>query len=119
NSNMTIAADLGSSTPISGIATTYWVKATVTENLPVSFMQVLGMRNAGVAATAIAGITQSGTGGGCVYILNMSTDRALWQTGSGDLESSCGVWANSSDPKAIYQTAGAIVNTGSSSTHLV
>jgi hypothetical protein len=54
-----------------------------------------------------------------VYILNMSTDRALWQTGSGDLESACGVWVNSSDPKAIYQTAGAIVNTGSASTHLV
>ena len=60
---MTIAADLGSNTPISGVATSYWVKATVTENLPVSFMQVLGMRNAGVAASAIACITQSGSGG--------------------------------------------------------
>jgi len=49
----------------------------------------------------------------------MSTDRALWETGSGDLESSSGVWVNSSDPKAIYQTAGAIVNTGAASTHLV
>jgi hypothetical protein len=54
-----------------------------------------------------------------VYVLDGSVTKALWQTGSGDLESACGVWVNSSDSKAIYQTAGAIINTGSANTNLV
>jgi hypothetical protein len=119
NSNITIAADLGSNTPLAGVTTNYWVKATVSEDMPLSFLRVMGFNNANISATATAGITQSGGGGGCVYVLDPTTNKALWQTGSGDLESACGVWVNSSDPKAIYQTAGAIINTGSASTSLV
>jgi hypothetical protein len=119
NANMTIAADLGSNTPLSGISTSYWVKATAAEPMSLSFLRLLGFNSATVGATATAGIVQSGGGGGCVYVLNLTATKTLWQTGSGDLESSCGVWVNSSDPKAIYQTAGAIINTGSASTHLV
>ncbi len=119
SSNMTIAADLGTNTPLSGITASYWVKATVSENLPLSFLQVIGMRTASVTAAATAGVIQSGGGGGCVYVLDLNAPKALWQTASGDLESSCGVWVNSSDSKAIYQTASATINTGSASTHLV
>lgn len=72
-----------------------------------------------MGATATGAVVQSGSGGGCVYVLDPSVTKALWQTGSGDLESACGVWVNSSDPKAIYQTAGAIINTGSAYTSLV
>jgi Putative Flp pilus-assembly TadE/G-like len=119
NANMTMAADLSSNTAITGIATSYWVKATVSENLALTFLQVLGARSATVGASATAAITESGSGGGCVYALNPITDRAIWETGSGDLESSCGVWVDSTDPKAIYQTAGAIINTNSANTNLV
>ena len=119
NSNMTIASDLGSNTPLSGISTNYWVKATTSEAMTLTFLQVMGFRNATIAATATAGVIQSGGGGGCVYILNLSATKTLWQTASGDLEAPCGVWVNSYDPKAIYQTAGAIINTGSAFTHLV
>src|ERR1035438_2434962 len=116
--NMTIAADLGSNTPLTGVSANYWVKATVSEPMILTFLQVMGFRTATVAASATSGVIQSG-GGGCVYVLDMTVNKALWQTGSGDLESACGVWVNSNDPKAIYQTAGAIINTDTAHTNLV
>ncbi len=119
SSNITMAGDLASNTPLSGIATSYWVKATVSESLPLTFIQVIGMHSASVSASATAGIVQSGSGGGCVYVLDPNATKALWETASGDLESACGVWVNSSDSKAIYQTASATINTGTASTHLV
>ena len=116
--NKTIAADLGSNTPLTGVSANYWVKATVSEPMILTFLQVMGFRTATVAASATSGVIQSG-GGGCVYVLDMTVNKALWQTGSGDLESACGVWVNSNDPKAIYQTAGAIINTDTAHTNLV
>jgi hypothetical protein len=119
NANMTMASDLGSNTPLSGIAANYWVKATASEPLHLSFLRALGFASASVAATATGGVIQNGPGGGCVYVLDPTLNKSLWQTASGDLESSCGVWVNSSDPKAIYQTASATINTGTAYTYLV
>jgi len=118
-SDLTIAADLSSNTPLTGVSTGYWAKATVSESSPLTFLKVMGFSTSTVAASATAGVIQSGSGGGCVYVLNTSATKALWQTASADLESGCGVQVNSNDPKAIYQTASAMINTGSAYTHLV
>ena len=87
--------------------------------MSLSFLRLLGFSSATIGASATAGVVQTGAGGGCVYVLDLTSTKSLYQTGSGDLESPCGVWVNSNDTKAIYQTAGAIINTGSANTHLV
>ena len=117
---VTIAANLSSQTasPVTGVSPTYWIRATVTESIAQTFSAVLGKTSAMVSAEATAGVFQTG-GGGCVYVLDASATKSLWQTGSGDLESACGVWVNSSDTKAIYQTAGAVINTHTAYTNLV
>jgi hypothetical protein len=119
NSAMTIAADLSSNTPLPGITSTYWVKATVAENLPLTFLNVMGFHAATVGASATAGVIQTGAGGGCVYTLNHTATRAFSQSGNADLESACGVLVNSSDSQAIWQTGGTIINTSSADTYQV
>jgi Flp pilus assembly protein TadG len=75
------------------------VEVVVTQNAPTFFMQVLGFTSMRVTARAVA---RQGPGSNCVYSLNPTANKALWQTGSGEFVSPCGIYVNSSDSKAFY-----------------
>jgi len=79
--NMKIAAN--TTTPFNGAAVSYWVTATVTQNLTPSFMQVAGFTSATVAASASGAVVSTGgTGGGCIYSLDPSAAQAFYLNGA-------------------------------------
>jgi hypothetical protein len=102
NGNMTIAANTTS--PMNNVAVKYWVTATVAEPLLPSFLRVLNVSSATVGATATGAIVQtgSGTGGGCLYILDPSAGQALYLNGA-NLAVTCGIYLNSSNTTNAFQ----------------
>jgi len=92
------------------------IEVIVSQSAPTFFMQILGFSAITVTARAVA---HQGSGSTCVYVLDPSATKALWETGSGDLASPCGVWVDSNDPKAVYQTASAKIVTTPANTDIV
>ena len=93
--NMKIAAN--TTTPFNGAAVSYWVTATVTQNLTPSFMQVAGFTSATVAASASGAVVSTGgTGGGCIYSLDPSAAQAFYLNGA-NLSVTCPIYLNSSN----------------------
>jgi hypothetical protein len=58
-----------------------------------------------VSSRATAAVV-AGVMGGCIYALNPSVQSAFVVSGSGAVHSGCGVWINSSHPKALQVTGG-------------
>ena len=102
NANMTIAAN--TTTPVNGVAVKYWVTATTSEPLLPTFLQVIGVRSATVAASATGAVisTGSGTGGGCLYLLDSTASPGLYLNGA-SLALSCGVYVNSNNTTNAFQ----------------
>ena len=102
NSNMTIAANTTS--PVNGVAVSYWVTATVAEPRAPTFLQALGFRTMTVGASATAGAITSGTGGGggCLYALDPTSSEALYLNGA-NLALTCGVYINSNNTSNAFQ----------------
>jgi Flp pilus assembly protein TadG len=102
NSSMTIAANTTS--PIGGVAVSYWVTAAVAEPKALTFLQVMGYKTStvGASATAAAISGGSGGGGGCLYALDPSASEALYLNGA-SLALSCGVYVNSNNTTNAFQ----------------
>ena len=119
--NIFIAADTTS--PRNGAAVNYWVTATVSEPLPLTFLRVMGLNSGTIGATATAGVILSGSGsGGCVYALDPSKGGALTVAGGSSLTSSCGVFVNSNNPTNAAELDGSgssIGVTGGQSVNIV
>jgi hypothetical protein len=118
--HMTIAADLASNTPLTGVTTNYWVKATVSEPMILSFLQVMGFRTATVAASATSGVIGGAGGNGCLYVMDPTAGQALYLNGA-NLSVTCGVYLNSNNTVNAFQlnSAAATLNTGSASLKMV
>ncbi len=79
---------------------TYWVTATVSEVIPVTFSAILGQKNATVAARGTAAIFQKPSAN-CIYALDPNADIGVDASGNPDVESSCGIYINSSASNAL------------------
>jgi hypothetical protein len=130
SANITMTAN--STSPFHGATVSYWVTATVSESRTLSFLQTLGFKTSTVAASATAGAvnTGTGTGGGCLYIMDPSASQALYLNGA-SLALSCGIYLNSSNTSSAFQlnsanaflcygnTAGSSCATGSAPLNMV
>jgi hypothetical protein len=94
---------------VPGACADYWFTVRIAEPQPQLFSAILGNTVLTTSARATAAVVATGFGG-CVYVLDPSADKALWETASGNLQSPCGVWVNSSSTKAVYQTASSTIN---------
>src|SRR5581483_5252206 len=82
------------SSPVSGVSPNYWVRFTVTEQIPTLFSAVLGMSHTTVSARATAGAFTNAAGA-CIYSLDPTADGAISLVGNTDVEAGCGVWDDS------------------------
>jgi hypothetical protein len=104
-----------------GASVSYWVKASVNENLTLGFSKILGVGHGTVGAAATGGVVvQNGSGGGCIYSLDPGMAASL-QVGASSLTTSCGVYVNSNDSAALKVNGGNsfIEATGGSGVNIV
>ena len=88
-----------------------YVEVVVTKSLTPTFIQMVGVNTMSVAARAVAG---KGSSSGCVYIMDSSASNALVTSGSGTLNTSCGVYVNSTDSKAVNLSGSACIQSPTS-----
>lgn len=84
--------------PVSGVSPNYWISATVSEKLPLTFLAVLGQQWGNVAARSTAGVVN---GPNCIYALDPSASGSLHADGGDNLTSNCGVIVDSNSSTAI------------------
>lgn len=102
-SSSQVSVTANTTSPYNGAAVNYWVTASVSVTIVPTFLQVLGMRSATVAAAATGAIVGSaGSGGGCLYALDPSAAQALYLNGAA-LALTCGVYINSSNTTNAFQ----------------
>jgi len=97
-----VAADLSSHTasPVSGVSPAYWMRVTVSQQLPQTFSAVMGKTLATAAAESTSGVFQS-SGGGCIYVLGASGSD-LNMSGTPSVSSGCGIYIDSNtSPGAV------------------
>jgi uncharacterized membrane protein len=74
--------------PLGSVHPDYWVRATVSENIPTLFSRILGQAGMMVRASAVAGAYNNS--GDCVYVLNPTAQKAFEDTG-GSFTLGCGI----------------------------
>jgi hypothetical protein len=116
NQTVQIAANTSSS-PVSGVSPSYWITASVSQRLPLTFLAVLGQQWVTVSANSTAAIFGSGSsGGGCVYVM-ASSGVGISMAGGG-ISSNCGVYVNSTGSAAVDSSGGSITTTGTAVTDI-
>ncbi len=104
--------------PVSGTSPSYWLTATVSQKLPLTFLAVLGQSWANVAVSSTAGVFGGGSsGGGCFY--TMGTTGVDISMSGGGISSNCGVYVDSNSGTAVDQSGGSITTTGGATTNIV
>jgi hypothetical protein len=117
--SVTMVSGTGAPPAAPGISSSYWVTVTVTEGIPTLFSSVINQPWMNVAAQSTAAIF-TGTGGGCIFVLDPIDSGSLTMTGTSALTSHCGIYVNSSDPGAIQMVGtSTIKTTGHSKTWVV
>jgi Flp pilus assembly protein TadG len=111
---VSIAANITTS-PVSGTSPAYWISATVSETLPLTFLSVLGNQWTTVKVTSTAGrFVQQASG--CIYVLDPSAHKA-WSMSGGTVTTGCGIYVDSSQSDAAYMNGGILtLNSGSNFT---
>ncbi|MGO9254814.1 MAG: pilus assembly protein TadG-related protein [Bryobacteraceae bacterium] len=117
NQTVMIAANT-TAPPISGTSPSYWISATVSQKLPLTFLAVLGQQWANVSANSTAAVFGGGGGGdGCLYVMGLTgTDISM---SGGGITSNCGVYVASNGAAAIDSSGGAITTSGTAKTNIV
>jgi Flp pilus assembly protein TadG len=90
-----------SATPptVSGIPNvSYWVTFRVVQQVPQMFSAVLGFPNGVVAARSTAVVTGASD---CIYVMDPAASGAMNVNGTAELQSSCGLYVNSSSGTAL------------------
>jgi hypothetical protein len=104
--SVTIATNIGNPPTAGGVATSYYITARVTEQVPLTFLAVIaGRTSSTVAAVATAGVISS-PAGDCVYVLDPSLSPSLNASNGVSVQSECGFWINSSGAAALSVTGG-------------
>ncbi len=104
--------------PAPGVTPAYWVKATVTEQIPTLFSAVLGHPSMQLGAQSTSAIFK-GSGGGCVYVLNSNNTPGAYTQSGGSFTSGCGVTIDSSASNALLMSGGTLALTGGGNLSIV
>lgn len=93
--SVTVAANTSSavSSGVTGLSPSYWIRVTVREKLPLTFLSVLGQQFGSVAYQSTAG-TWTPSAGGCIYTLDPH-DTDISMNGTTSIQTGCGVYDNS------------------------
>ncbi len=114
SNNDTVSIQIGSGSsgiPVAGVSpTSYWVSATVSENIPTLFSRVLGQSGITVNVRSTTAV-YSGAGG-CIFVLDPSAANAFKVSG-GTTTTGCGFYVDSTSTSAFNLTGGNIGLTGS------
>jgi Flp pilus assembly protein TadG len=102
-----------SGSPVAGSNPNYWVRYTVTEQIPSLFTAVFGVKNVVVSARATSGVF-NGAHGACVYALNQTAAKAINLNGTTDVHAGCGIYDNSNNADALDCSGSANLNAGTS-----
>jgi len=103
--NVTVAASNTSAPTAPGTSNAYYMTVRVTEQLPLTFLSVLGAGNwATIGAISSSGVNLS-AGSGCVYVLDPSMHHAYSMSG-GNFSTGCGIYVDSSQSDAAYMNGG-------------
>jgi Flp pilus assembly protein TadG len=105
-----------SGSPVAGPTPNYWIRFTVTEQIPTLFAAVFSQKNLVVSSRATAGVFTNAAGA-CIYALDPVDAGAISMVGTSDVESGCGVWDNSASSSSLSCTNNTTLNvTGGSIT---
>ena len=85
--------------PVAGISPSYWIRVTVSEQLPLTFLSVLGTQWANVASKSTNAVYVP-SAGGCIYTLN-PTAVDISMNGNTSITTGCGIVDNSNNSGAI------------------
>ena len=116
NANISMAS--GTNSPVGGVAVNYWVTATVSEPLILTFLRVGGFNSGTVAASATAAVVRTSNGGGCIYGLDPAAGQAFNMNGS-NVTTGCGVWVNSNNTTNAVYGNGSSLSVGPASLNMV
>jgi Flp pilus assembly protein TadG len=98
--NVTITANKGTPPTVSGVSPTYYVTVRISQQLPFTFLSVLRQGNSHtLTARSTAGVFPPWSGG-CIYTLD-PTDVDMPLNGNTSLDTSCGIYNNSTNSGAI------------------
>jgi hypothetical protein len=95
--------------PVAGVDPAYAVSFTVSESLPQLFSAVMGHGWAHVSARATAGVFLMPQGA-CIYSLEATGTDGVWGNGAMTVQSSCGIYVNSTNAVAMEAKGGAMFN---------
>jgi hypothetical protein len=110
NGAQAVSISEGTGATSSGANVTYWVTATATQQLPLSFLAVIGSRGGAVSAQATGAVIATPGAGGCIYVLDPSLNQSMTVSGgSSFIKSDCGIYVNSNALDAFDVSGGATV----------
>jgi hypothetical protein len=108
--SQTVTVSGGSGNPANvGVASSYWMTATASQTLPLSFLRVVGFNSNTVSASATAALTGS-ISGGCIYVLDPNGSASYNQAGTSTVQSDCGIYVDSSASDAFTVKGNALVD---------
>jgi Flp pilus assembly protein TadG len=110
NQQVIMSGGTGKPPANSGVTTSYWITATATQMLPLSFTRILGVNSASVSAQATSGVIPSNNAGGCIWVLDPAINSAFNEGGSGNVHANCGILVNSSGYAALNVAGSAVLN---------
>ena len=106
NQKVKISAGSGNPPTVGGLTSNYWVTATASQAMPLSFLRIIGVNSASVSAKATAALIGNSFGG-CIYVLDPAGSAAFNLVGTSNVVSTCGVWVNSTASDALTAKGGA------------
>jgi len=108
----------GNVTSLTGVATKYWAKASVSETQTELFSAIFGNRFLTTGASAVAAM-MPGNNGGCIYVMDPSGSSVTF-SGSPLVQSACGIYINSNSSAAVLMSGSPMIKTtGGATTNIV
>jgi len=83
------------------VAVIYWAQVAVTTRQLQLFSALFSNSGMFTGANAVAAIVSNGTPSGCIYVLNLTAQRAMDVEGS-EVQTTCGIYINSNNTVALY-----------------
>jgi len=101
NQTVTISGGTGNPSSVAGMSNaSYWAQVETRQTIGVSFLTFLDAASMDVRARATAVLTGMGDQV-CIYVMDASSSGAATFSGSADLETTCGMYVNSSSGTAL------------------
>jgi Flp pilus assembly protein TadG len=109
NQNVLVDSNTGSTPPatVSGVTSAaFWISVRVSQRVPQLFSIVTGNTTGLVSARATAAVVPAKD---CIYAMDPSSAGAYYQNGNTTVTSACGIYVNSNNAQAMYNSGGSSI----------